>query len=329
MLLEDADRVRAQSDDYALKQKLIQSTASLIQGPAQALFYQMFGPVGAGAAVLSFIGLAFMGNKLNTNAQHNLLTNSYRDELAKMLGKDRGEVTDADFDDVARNAPQDNPLRRDYEITNATAVAGQTKSLVKNLLIGVSIITFAALGSGLALSPIGFGIMSAISFSIDMLAENTLGKWQASQPPVSAIYINKIQSEMSRGMVTPLRLMAYTAQIDPKISQTIRDTYNADYNTLSFKQKHEAITMLGQQKFLTTLANDLNNGTIRASELPFLLSGQNSPTTKLTHYHNIPEKPVFNDEASQIMQTTIPAAQISAAEPQGHVQETELTHTLH
>jgi len=93
MLLEDVNRVRSQSQSYTMKQKLLQSLSSFVRGPAQAYLYQTLGLLGAGAAAIGFAGVSLLTNKLNASAQRDALTNTYRDELAVMLGKDRKAIT--------------------------------------------------------------------------------------------------------------------------------------------------------------------------------------------------------------------------------------------
>jgi len=177
---------------------------------------------------------------------------------------------------------------------------------------------------------IGFTVIGAISLVIDTVTENTLGKWQKKQLPTSATFVSQIDGDMAKGPVTPSKLLEYSAATNPRIQGAIRQVFHADYATLSFKQKQQAITMLGQDTVLGNIANDLNNDRIRPSELPFLLSGMDSPSRKFAAYI----KKVGNDAAEQKPAqpkplNDMPVAKINEIEQQGQIHEGQPARVLH
>ena len=69
MLLEDAERAKAQTESYSLKQKVLQGVSSIVRGPVQAYALQAFGAIAAGVAAIGFVGVSMITNRLNATAQ--------------------------------------------------------------------------------------------------------------------------------------------------------------------------------------------------------------------------------------------------------------------
>jgi hypothetical protein len=330
MLLEDAERAKAQTITYSLKQKVLQGVANFVRGPAQAYAMQTFGSIAAGFSALGFIGISMALNRLNANAQLDSVTNIYRDELALILDKDRNAIMAEDFKQAALSAPANSPIRNDFEIIRTIQNATQIKSLVKNLAISAAVIGFAAVGGGLVMNMMGFTVIGGLALAIDLVTENTLGRWQQKQTPTSASFVDRIQVDMTRGIVSPSRLMEYSAIKNPELQKIIHDKFNSDYSTLSFKQKQEAITMVGQKEFLEAIARDLNDGRIRPSELPFLLSGNDSPSTSYASYHSVTApkaKPAAANVAPDVLHS--PAMQVTASELKGSLTNMSRNVVLH
>lgn len=330
MLLEDAERAKAQTENYSLKQKVLQGVSSVVRGPVQAYAWQAFGAIAAGFAAIGFIGVSMIANRLNATAQLDAMTNTYRDELAILLNKDRNAVTMKDLKQAALSAPADSPIRGDFENILTTQKATQIKSLVKNLAISAAMIGFAAIGGSIVMNMMGFAVIGGIALAIDLVTENTLGKWQQKQSPSNASFVNQISAEMSRELVSPTRLMEYSAVKNPQLQKAIHQKFHADYATLSFKEKHEALTMFGQSPFLEAIARDLNDGRIRPSELPFLLSGTDSPSTSHASYHSkisAQTTPTVSGATADV--SYAPALQVTASELCGSVVEPSRSNVLH
>jgi hypothetical protein len=327
MLLEDINRRREQAEDFSLKNKFIRSVLAFVEGPIQAFLFHSFGLIAALPAAAAFMGAYALGIRFVTNNRLDSVTNSYRDELAQILGKSRSTITREDFADVAQALPSDNPIRRDYEAIRVTARTTQLQSVVRNILISAAVIGFVSVGGPWALEMVGYGIIGGGVLAIDMLVENTFGKFLQRRPTMGAGFVDHISAELSKGPVTPAKLMEFSAQTDPRIKAAIQEAFWSDYATLNFQQKQEAIAMLGQGPFLSAIARDLNEGRIRPSELPFLLSGQDSPSTPIRRY-TLPPAPAAPTHAAEAVALT-PSQHIHEAEPHGPVSTLSPARVLH
>lgn len=327
MLVEDVDRVREQSKSFSTKQQILQGVSQILRGPTQGYLFRTFGILGGVASTLGFIGVSIVANKLTANAERDKLTNTYRDELATILGKDRNAITGDDFKRVAENVGPDDPIRRDYEIFKASNHAIQFKSIVKNVVTSAVVVAFAALTGPFVATTMGLTIITGLSMLTSMLTENTLDKWQQRQPANSAAFVDKVRDDMSRGLITPVKLMEYSARIDPHCKELIRSTFGEDYATMSMREKQQAMSLLGQEPFLSAIARDLNDGRIRVSELPFLLIGKDSPSTKVVPY-TMAVAPTAQQAAPQAA-TRGPSPQITTAQSHGQVAGAEISRVLH
>ena len=331
MLLEDADRAQRQQESSMFKRKLIQAVSGFVRGPFQAHLFEKFGFIGALPAVFGFIGLSAIANHFEAKDKLDELTNTYRDDLATMLGQPRGTITFHHLQRAAQNLPANNPIRMDYESIRSTARTRQWKSVFKNLTISAAVIGFAALSvvgiTGSVAGMIAFTVIGAMSMTIDLVAENMFSKWEQKKTITGVTFVNQVTAELSKGPVTPAKLMEFSAQTNPRIKAAIHEAFRSDYATLNFQQKQEAIAMLGQGPFLSAIAQDLNEGRIRPSELPFLLSGLDSPSTPIRRY-TLPPSPAAPTRAAEPL-ALAPSHHIHEAEPHGAVSTLTPARVLH
>jgi hypothetical protein len=178
---------------------------------------------------------------------------------------------------------------------------------------------FAALtGPAFAISMMGYLSIGAITLTLDIVGDTLLEKWQNAQHQPSIYFVRAIQAEMSRGPVQPTRLMEYSVAATPQLQSAIRKTFDEDYSSLSYQKKNQAIQMLGFTEPLKKITTDLNDGKIRASELPFLLAGKDSPSTNFSIYTE-PKKISVEQSAktakqpNQPMHENVPAAVVNSA----------------
>jgi hypothetical protein len=327
MLLEDINRRRELAEDISLKHKLFATVLPFLEGTVQAFLFHSFGLIAALPAAAGFMGAWALGGQFSKNHKLDSATNSYRDELGLMLGKSRSAITREDFADVARALPADHPIRRDYEAIRVTARTWQLQSVVRNILISAAVMGFVSVGGAFAMEMVGFGIIGGIASGINLLVENTFGKFLQRRPTMGAGLVDHISAELSKGPITPAKLMEFSAQTNPRIKAAIQEAFWSDYATLNFQQKQEAIAMLGQGPFLSAIARDLNEGRIRPSELPFLLSGQDSPSTPIRRY-TLPPAPAAPTHAAEAVALT-PSQHIHEAEPHGPVSTLSPARVLH
>lgn len=329
MLLEDVDRLKAQRESFSLKQKLLQSVSGIVQGPAQAAaFLSPLGFMGSLATGAGFLALTSIGNMLHAGAEYDKLTNSYRDELARILKRDRNSITRDDLKQVALNLAPESPIRRDYEETKEQVAAGQKQSIIRSLGISAAVLGFAAIAGPLAMGMMGYAIIGGISLAVTLVTENTLGKWRENRTPTSAAFIDGLQNDMAKMRVGPTRLFEYCAVKNPRIKQTIRDMYHADYGSLSMMQKEAVIESLGQTQLLQTMADDVNAGRLRPSELPFLLSACDSPSTNAQAYSAYAAQTPVRQQAAQAERSG-PSSQISSAHTFGQLSDESPERVLH
>lgn len=327
MLLEDINRRREQAEDISLKHKFIRSVLPFTEGAIQAFLFHTFGLIAALPAAAVFMGVWALGIQFSRNHSLDSVTNSYRDELAQMLGKSRSTITREDFARAAQTLPADNPIRRDYEAMQVNARAWQLQSVVRNLLLSAAVMGFVSVGGEIALDMVGYGIIGGLATGISLMVEHTFGKLLQSKPITGASFVNQVTAELSKGPVTPAKLMEFSAQTNPRIKAAIHEAFRSDYATLNFQQKQEAIAMLGQGPFLSAIAQDLNEGRIRPSELPFLLSGLDSPSTPIRRY-TPPPAPAAPTRAAEPL-ALAPSHHIHEAEPHGAVSTLTPARVLH
>ena len=347
MLLQDIQREKNDSKDHKVKQDLLQSVSGFVRGPAQVYFKAKFGLVGGTLSAVGFIAISAIANHIGFTAQRRNLLNTYRDELALVLHKDRDALNERDLlNYVAQPDNAKSPIVADFDILKKNERATQTKSLIKNILISASVFMFAAVSAfaaapasaaavaalgaaeaGFALSMMGYVVIGAITKAIDILSENVLEKWQSTQPVTGFGFTRKIQGEMARERVGPEKLFEYAIHVHPQWSAAIRNNLNEDYATLSYEKKLAVIEKLGVANEINRIAEDLNHGKIRPSELPFLLAGMDSASTQFASYRKPAEAvtPITGAQESVLQKqaavANTPGAQVRDAVIQGQAHE--------
>ncbi len=324
MLLQDIQRERHDAKEYTLKQKLLQSVMGFVRGPIQAYLQVNHGFLGSSLGAMGILAVSTLGNHFGFSAQRRNVVNVYRDEIAIALNKERESINEADMEQLARMpAYANSPIARDVSSIKKNERAVHTKTLFKNLAISASVIPFAMLvAETITVGMIGYAIIGAMSSVIDILAENMLEKWQGAQQPTAASFIGHIRNEMTKGSVEPAKLFEYAVHARPEIAQAVRSHTNEEYSSLSFEKKNLVIEKLGFSHMVEAIARDLNHGTIRPSELPFLLVGMDSPSTSFSSYKNASKAFVAPSE------NMAAAKQQSASQPNSLIHSVELGHTL-
>lgn len=323
MNLQDLAIEKSQAKSYTIKQKLLGSVSSFVKGPAQAYLNHTWGLLGSFFGAIGFTCISATNNYLDFHQQKQNLVNCYRDELAVLLKRDRQSITLADLKDyIAQPGAQRTPIAVDYANLNTGERAAQIKSFLKNIVISAAVTAFVSL-SGASLGMMMYAAIGAITLSCDIIGDTLLEKWQAQQKPTSVPFVKYIQVEMAKGIVDPQKLFQYAIQANPQIENFVKKTFNENYNTLSYQKKIQVIDMLGMRDQMERMAADLNNGTIRATELPFLLAGQNSPSTHLANYASPRTQEVTRsvETAAQLDVAQGPANKVHSARLEAELQE--------
>lgn len=286
MLLQDIQREKSDAKEFGIKQKLLQSVSSFVRGPAQAYLQNTLGIVGGALSAFGFIAVSAVANHIGFSIQRRKLLNDYRDELAILKGKDRNLIDETDLEQYLLHAgASQSPIAIDAAIINRNERATQSKSLLKNIAISLSVLTFAALApQSLVVSMMGYVIIGAMTTGIDIVAEHMLEKWQGAQRPTGSAFIRYIANEMAKEPMTPAKLFEHVVYARPEVGKAVRQKLGEEYAGLSYEKKRAIIEQLGFAAPLQHLAEDLNHGKIRPSELPFLLAGMDSPSTALVGY---------------------------------------------
>ncbi len=283
MLLQDIQREKSDAKQFGAKQKLLQAVISSLRGPMQAYLKVTFGLFAGLAGAVVSTAFSAAGNYIGFNAQRRAAVNAYRDELALLVGKDRDTITEDDMRQFVAKNPQ-NPIATDLALINYNQAAIQKKSLTKNLLISAAVLPFAALFPVFATTIAGFAVITAIGTALDLVTEDMLERWQVAQRPLGSAFARQIHNELSRSKVLPTRLMEYVVQTNPQIADVIRKNTGEEFNSISLEKKETVMQKLDMLALLQKIADDLNHGKIRPSELPFLLAGLDSPSTPIRNY---------------------------------------------
>lgn len=336
MRISDITRSKSIAENLAFTNKLIGAVSGLVRGPIQAaaLVASGGGLIPAFASVAGFIGLSYTANRLGFSAQRDELVNSYRDELAIFFNKDREQV---DYSDLLSAAKTDSPLgaiiTRDRSIISKNESGIQTKSFLKNLAISAGVLSFAFVVGPAATGMIGYAIIGAISLAISEVGEKMSGSWQKRQPPTAASLFSNIERAMLHNRISPEQVLNVGVQLNPALANSIIQKFGSSYELLPLSKKTEAVTFVESVIDVKKLCDDLNQTKIRSSELPLLLLGQDSVSTKVDaykHFQMVRENVQSKGEEQRFKATPeAPLMQINSAEYNSKLASSPLSKAIH
>ncbi|MFZ4125524.1 MAG: hypothetical protein ACOYJ2_05575 [Rickettsiales bacterium] len=244
----------------------------------------------------------------------------YKEEIGAKLGIDPDAVT---RDHVKLAAYGDPKQGIDPNPVLAQALDRQrSKSwLVFGTAIAAAVVTFALLsagagviagtaiggitfmGLGTILSNAGASIVAAAcSLFIQDGLEFAVGKARGISTPSAHDHILMIESRMMRGKaVTPQQVFEVKLAYSPQLQERVVGMTGKPFHALKADQQEQVMNRIDRRGEMQAVADEINKGTIDATALPFILTGQQAfvrtaTREEETSTHEAPRRKTFLEQ---------------------------------
>jgi hypothetical protein len=278
------------------------------------------------AIALGGVGLHMFMRLREQNQHLDTMAVKYREEIAQQFGIDpanvtRTEVKLAAFGDVERGIPG-NPIlaqaidrqRGKNWLTLGTALvaAGATLLILSfggAALAGTMLAKMHPLMQHLGTSAVALVSGLFIQNGLEFFVGQRSGLGRASAHDL----VLQLEHRHQRGRaVTPEQVMAVKLAAFPALAEEVRRQTGRDFLRLRAPEQQRVMAQLDPQNQMALIADELNKGTMDATQIPFILTGQ-------IVIHRTPPRPVSAPANGQ-------GQQKSFAEKFGLVERVDKTH---
>lgn len=279
-LLSDGDTIR-ESTGEAGSGLIAKEAVSTAVGGATAGFVNIFSIVGIGLASAASV----MINQATYQSKRTSLREMYKDEVAAQLGKSPKKIKDKDIDLVAKGDPKNG-------IAGNKTIADELHKLTKRRNIGMLVTVVSLLGTLAIMSALvttggipvvaGLGAMVAkafAGFAIHKVLESPI-KWVSKKlfhlnDVTTHDRIAEISKEHRNGKVVPrAQVLGVFISANDELSKFVTSQYGKPYDQLSVQEKQAVVEALEQHIPIVKIAENLNAGRVKVSELAFAVEGK-------------------------------------------------------
>jgi hypothetical protein len=220
---------------------------------------------GAGVAAAS----SLIVSQLEYNGKKSDLADLYKKEIAAQLGKSEKKVDTDDLESVGQ----------------VNRVFGEELAQAKkerNVSIGaIFLATMGSVGAAIFLLPVGAGwlattVVATLGYMVVKTPLEKLGKalFNIDEKSVSD-RIEEISKEHETGkVISRERVFSVFVHANPKLDAFIENRYGKKFEKLTAAEKMAITESIGSQLGVARLADDINQGRIRATELAFAVDGK-------------------------------------------------------
>lgn len=244
----------------------------------------------AGAIGGSIVGLVGLGLAAAVSAsftqmdyihKKNNLTDFYRGDLAAKLGKEPGKVTVQDLEaEAENNRTLKEELNRARRQRNFGVPLAAVATLASFALVMVALPALVAAAGLPALAGIGgFLVKAVVSVAGYYAVKTPLQSWGDKKFGLSDETPNDRIAELHRAhgrgeAVTPQQVLGVFAKANASIDALVVERTGKPYDQLNAPEQQQAVQALSDTLPLGEIAQGLNTGRIRATQLAFAAEGE-------------------------------------------------------
>ncbi len=265
---------------------IAKETVSTAVGGAAVGIGGIFSAVGISLASAASV----MINQASYQSKRSSLREMYKDEVAAQLGKSPKKIKDKDIDLVAKGDPKNG-------IAGNKTIADELHKLVKRRNIGMLVTIVSLLGTLAIMSallsstllsaggvPVAIGLdaMAAkafAGFAIHKVLESPI-KWVSKKlfhlnDVTTHERIAEINKEHRNGKVIPrAQVLGVFISANDELGKFVTSQYGKPYDQLSVQEKQAVVEALEQHIPIAKIAENLNSGRVKISELAFAVEGK-------------------------------------------------------
>jgi hypothetical protein len=260
-----------------------EAVSSAIGGAATALE----GPslvIGVGVAAAASV----MINQASYQSRRTFLREMYKDEVAAQLGKSPKKIKDRDIDLVAKGDPA-------RGISGNKVIEDELSKLKKLRNVGMLVTVASLLGTVAVMMTITAGFSTAglaplamtgayvakgfAGFAIHKVLESPL-KWASKKlfnlnELTTHERIEELRKEHRKGkVIARAQVLDVFISANDDLGQFVKSQYGKSFDKLSSQEKQSVVEAVDQHIPITKIAENLNAGRVKVSELAFAVEGK-------------------------------------------------------